>query len=93
MASAAKLGCRCSSTSKFPPQPPKVRFPEPTRNRNLGMKYAVVHVDRLNLVILADPGCALLTQARPDTIDVGQDQPVMPAAANEGVEKNGLGKR
>lgn len=57
------------------------------------MKYAVVHVDRLNLVILADPGCALLTQARPDTIDVGQDQPVMPAAANEGVEKNGLEKR
>jgi hypothetical protein len=49
-------------------------------------------MDRLHLVIFANPGCALLAQARPDTFDVGQDQPVMPAAADEGVEENGLEK-
>jgi hypothetical protein len=62
------------------------------QNRNLGVKDAGTNVDGLHLVILADPGCTLLAQARPDTFDVGQDQSVMPTPANEGVEENGLEK-
>ncbi len=56
------------------------------------MKHATVNVDRLHLVILAYSGSALLAQAGPDTFNISENQPVMPAAANKGIEENGLEK-
>jgi hypothetical protein len=48
--------------------------------------------DRLYLVIPADAACAELAQAGANAFDVGEDQPVLAAASNEGVEDGRLRK-
>jgi hypothetical protein len=57
------------------------------------MKDARRDGNRLNLVILADALPALLAQARAHVLDIGKDERLASAAADQRVEDDGLGER
>jgi hypothetical protein len=60
---------------------------------DLRTKHARRHGNRLNLVILADALRPLLAEARAHALDVGDDDRLPPAAADERIEDNGLEER
>jgi hypothetical protein len=59
---------------------------------NLRMKYAhpAGDGDRFKLVFFTDPAGAQLAQARADALDIGQDQPLLSASANESIKDDGF---
>ena len=57
------------------------------------MKYAGRDGNRLDFVVLADALRALLAQARANTVNIGKDERLAPAAAYQRVENNRLEKR
>lgn len=62
-------------------------------NRDFGMKDAGRNRDRFQFIIPADSAGTEFTQAGADTVGIGQDQPVVAAASNEGVEDHGFKER
>jgi hypothetical protein len=83
----------------FPPQPLKVKFPEPTsvafvlirKDRNLRMEsIAGRDGNRLDVVVLAHALRALLAQAGPNAVNVCKDERLTRPAPDQGVEDNRL---